>query len=106
MKLFVTFARIFIFKRRGISCIVKVISVSSFCSKNLEILIILISIHSKHNMEMTNINFVFHQILPREREREGKWQKKLLILKILMSIPTKHNMSITNITLVFHQIIQ
>jgi hypothetical protein len=57
-------------------------SVNSVCSnpnlgqKNFEILIILASIHSKHNMEMTNMTIVFHQIPPREREREAESGKK------------------------------
>ena len=54
------------------------------------------------------MTIVFHQILPRERKKSGKWQKrrklKLFFSLILVSIPTKHDMRITNMTLIFDQI--
>ena len=45
-------------------------------TKNLLILIILMSIPTKHNMDITNINFVFNLIASCERERGEKRQKK------------------------------
>ena len=40
--------------------------------KNFVIFKMLVSIHSKHNMGITNINFVFHQVPPCEQERGGE----------------------------------
>ena len=44
--------------------------------KNIKILHMLMSNHSKHYMGMTNINFVFHQVPPCKQERGGKRQKE------------------------------
>ena len=57
------------------ACVRKEKEKEGWLPKNFVILKILVSIHSKHNMGMTNINFVFHQIPPCEQERGGKHQK-------------------------------
>ena len=56
--------------------------------KNIKILIILMSIPTKHNMGITNITLVFHLIAPRERERSKKrqkeWKLKLVFSQIVL----------------------